>query len=624
MIRKQINPSVILHPIEANLKSLLLSRVKSPAYRVILAIANHNRKLLLLAFHGNLLSAVLEGTTFGALYMALRVLEEGSLDNVESLSWLTSYLTGWTQGQLFIGSILVAIIMQILRGSLSYGGLVASGYLQARIRGQMTEQVFRQIMSLSFPCASGYKVGDLTQYVQDSQEGVRIELEEWNQLLINGLITIAYIVVLVTISPMLSIVSLLLAGGLFGVQRYLLPQLKRNSQQVTQATVSVIEQIVESIQGLRLIHGFGRQREAITRINRATAQLVPFLEKQQLLSRLTLPLNNTLTVITISLLLIFGFIILDQQQAGIVPALFTFITALQRLSTRFGSFAGILNSLASNAGRMERLDNILQTANKEFARVGGKLFQKLSDRVCFNEVTLRYFPDQEPALQNVTFEMPRGSVTALVGESGAGKSSIADLLVGFYEPTQGSITVDSINLQDLSLESWRKHLGLVSQDSFMFNETILENIRYGQLQATEAEVREAAKAAQADQFIQLLPQGYYTVVGERGYRLSGGQRQRLALARAILKQPEILILDEATSALDSQSERLVQEALAVFQKDRTVLVVAHRLSTIVGADLILVLEQGQIVERGTHQQLLNQHKQYANYWQLQSQRVSLS
>ncbi|PNW41008.1 UNVERIFIED_CONTAM: hypothetical protein BEN50_14545 [Euhalothece sp. KZN 001] len=601
------------------MKRVVRSQVKSPAYRVILAIANYNRGLLLIAFNGNLLSAIFEGSTFGVIYVALRVLEEGSLANMNRLNWLEPFVGGWSQGQLFIGLISLAIVMQFLRSGLSYVGLVSSGYLKARVRAQMTEQVFRRIMSLSFPCASGYKVGDLTQYVQSAQGAVNTELEQWNRLFVNTFVIISYVAVLIAISPFLSVVAVILGVGLILVQRYLIPRIKANSREVTQATVSVIKQIVESIQGLRLIHSFGRQRETIGQVHQLTGALVPLIQKQERLIKVTQPLNQALTITTVGILLILGFIVLNNEEALLIPALFTFIAALNRLSAQLGAFAGIMNALANNSGNMDRLNEILITEDKEWSRVGGKVFEGLKEKIYFEEVTLRYFSDQAPALKNVDFVMPKGSVTALVGGSGAGKSSLADLLTGLYDPSEGRVLIDQIDLREYSLESWRKQMGVVSQDTFIFNQPIIENIRYGKPEATETEVIEAAKDAQAHEFIMALPQGYDTIVGERGYRLSGGQRQRLALARAILKQPEILILDEATSALDSQSEQLVQQALAMFQKDRTVLVVAHRLSTITGADQILVLEQGEIIERGTHQGLLNQGGRYADYWQLQAQ-----
>lgn len=611
-------PKKKLNPFEY-LKGFARSQIQSSAYRIILKIANYNRGVLLLAFNGNLLSAFLEGSTFGIIYLALQVLEKGSLANINQLNWLTSYLENLSQAQLFISLVVIAIIMQFLRSGLSYVGLVSAGYLNARVQAQMKEEVFRRIMSLSFPCASSYKIGDLTQYIGDSSSAVQTELNLWNQFLVNSLTVIAYVVVLVTISPKLSVVAIILGLGLVTVQRYLIPRIQQMSKEITQAGVKISKQIVETIQGLRLIHTFGRQRQAIGQVHQLLKQLVPLMEKQQRLTKVTGPLNQTLTITTVGILLILGFFILRNEQALVIPALFTFIAALNRLSGQLAGLAQVFNGFANNAGKMERLNEILTTEDKEWSRFGGQPFEGLAEKIEFDNVTLRYFSDQASALQKINFVMPRGSVTALVGSSGAGKSSIADLLTGLYDPSEGQITIDGVDLQAYSLESWRQRLGVVSQDTFVFNDPIIENIRYGKPEATEMEVMEAAKDAQAHEFITALPQGYQTVVGERGYRLSGGQRQRVALARAILKQPEVLILDEATSALDSYSEQLVQEALAMFQKDRTVLVVAHRLSTITGADQILVLEQGEIIEQGTHQELLSLGERYAQYWQLQAQ-----
>jgi ATP-binding cassette subfamily B protein/subfamily B ATP-binding cassette protein MsbA len=207
---------------------------------------------------------------------------------------------------------------------------------------------------------------------------------------------------------------------------------------------------------------------------------------------------------------------------------------------------------------------------------------------------------------------------ALVGSSGAGKSSIADLLGGLYNPTKGEILIDDTPLERLDLISWQQRLGVVSQDTFMFNASIADNISFGSANATRAQILVAAEKAQAAGFISDLPDGFDTLIGERGYRLSGGQRQRLSLARAILRDPELLVLDEATSALDTQSERLVQQAIDQFERQHTVLVIAHRLSTIVKADLICVLDKGRIVEQGNHQTLLNIDGIYASLWRQQS------
>jgi subfamily B ATP-binding cassette protein MsbA len=236
--------------------------------------------------------------------------------------------------------------------------------------------------------------------------------------------------------------------------------------------------------------------------------------------------------------------------------------------------------------------------------------------IAFQNVSFAY--DAEPVLQDVTFTARKGEVIALVGPSGAGKSTLADLIPRFYEPDSGRITIDGIDTRDITLGALRSLMGIVSQDTVLFNDTVASNIAYGAAgRFTQAQIESAAHAANADQFIRALPEGYDTLLGERGLRLSGGQRQRIAIARALLHDPPILILDEATSALDTESERLVQEALDRLLEGRTVFVIAHRLSTVAHANQILVLENGRVVERGTHQELLSSGGLYQRLYSMQ-------
>ena len=266
---------------------------------------------------------------------------------------------------------------------------------------------------------------------------------------------------------------------------------------------------------------------------------------------------------------------------------------------------------------VEDVISLLEIPEQQYIRSGNIHCHGLKRSLTFKSVGFRYNPEDKPALNDISFSIPKGKTTAIVGPSGAGKSTLIGLICRFYDVTEGEIYVDDYPLRDLDLASFRSHIAIVSQDVYVFNTTVRENIAYGRLDATDAEIINAAKQANADEFIRKLPEGYDTILGDRGIRLSGGQRQRIALARAIVRDPQIFILDEATNALDSVSENLIQEAINTFGQNRTVIIIAHRLSTIEQADKILVLQEGRVVEQGNFQQLLQLNGLFSHLYHLQ-------
>ncbi len=296
----------------------------------------------------------------------------------------------------------------------------------------------------------------------------------------------------------------------------------------------------------------------------------------------------------------------------------TFLILAYRASTRMQIAFTYAGSMTLHLGPILRLNEILNDEGKEFFPLAGQPFHTLQRGLEFRSVCLKYGQDQKSSVSNLSFKIPKGAITAIVGPSGAGKSSVLDMIIRLYEPTSGEILIDGEPISKFEMSSWRASLGVVSQDSCIFNDSVEENIRFGVDHAAEEEIIEAAKLSGAHGFIMKLEQGYETKLGERGYKLSGGEIQRISLARALLKNPQILILDEATSSLDRATEREIQNSLELYSRNRTVIVIAHRLSTITMADQIIFIENGTIVESGTHSKLIESNGKYAHLWHLQS------
>ena len=596
-----------------------------PASRLIRQTARKEWKVLSLGMICNFLQAAAEGATLGVVFLAVDLLSKPAGQTIEwsskgflaSLPQVTAGLNAMPRNQLFLFILGLAVLLKLLQSVAMYLGSLAMGYYSARTSSRLMAMIHSHILGFSFACASRYRVGDLLYVAGAGPGAVMNEINIVSNIALTILMMLTYLVVLLSLSPWLLVAALVMGGLLSLVQQQLLPRIRTRSFIGTELERNLSSRITENIQGLRLLHTSGELDEADQGVYGRTGDLELNKRAATRLNSVTGPVNTFLPILMIAGIAGLSLLLFGSRNSGVLPSLVTFVVALQRLNNTFGTIATSLGSLNANAAPLDLLNKLLEPADKQFRRRGGLKFKSIQQAISLRNVTLQYSPELQPALRNLNLDIPRGSTVALVGSSGAGKSSIADLLVGLYDATEGQFLIDGTPLTDFDLISWQQHLGVVSQDTFLFNATIAENISHGSPHATRAQIVEAATKAQAAGFISDLPDGYDTLIGERGYILSGGQRQRLSLARAILRDPELLILDEATSALDTQSERLVQQAIDQFERQHTVLVIAHRLSTIVKADLICVLDKGQIVEQGNHQELLEKQGIYAGLWRQQ-------
>ncbi|KEF42980.1 MAG: multidrug ABC transporter ATPase [Cyanobium sp. CACIAM 14] len=624
----------LLHRIARRLPSGFLSPLtdQKPAARLIRHSIKKYWRLLALNLGTSLMASLSEGATLGVIFLAVSLIstpEHSEWSNLAILgtlrhfpllhSWITTTLsTQEGRNTIFILLLGTAVGLQALMAATGYLNSISTAVMGARLGAEITARLNDRVLSLSFPCASRYRIGDLLNYVGSGGGTVSQEIGLTSAMVMNGLQLLIYLAILVAISPWLLLVAFGMAGVMQIVQKALLPRIRSNAHLQQAIGVELSSQQTEQIQGLRLLHSTGQLQRSKQRLLGLLRESQYLSIRQSKLTNIVQPISNMLPIISIALIAALSLVLLRDRSTGILPSLVTFIIALQRLNQRVGTLTGLAAGYAANAAQVNRLNEILRDDDKEFVRTGGVPFTGLKDSIVLDDVSLRYSPELPEALSGIHLTIARGQTVALVGSSGAGKSSIADLLVGLYDPTEGRILIDGVDLRAIDLPSWQQRLGVVSQDTFLFNASIASNISFGVQDATMEEIMAAASKAQAAGFIRDLPDGYDTRIGERGYRLSGGQRQRISLARAILRNPDLLILDEATSALDSQSERLVQQAIEQFERQHTVLVIAHRLSTIVNADLICVLSEGRIIERGRHHELLSLDGAYAKLWNEQS------
>ncbi|GAB4021729.1 ABC transporter ATP-binding protein [Spirosoma koreense] len=500
----------------------------------------------------------------------------------------------------------VVIVCSVLVSNLfKYLSIRQLESFKARMVARLREAVFHRAIDLHLGFFSNERKGNLisriTTDVQEVENSIANTLSAASK---EVFLLIGYIIALLSISVKLTLFAIVVIPISGGFIATLVRRMKRDAQEGQQRLSGLVSLLDETFGGMRVVKGFVAEGFILDKFRRENEGYRSAIRSLANRRELASPFSEVMGVAVVAGILLYGGSLVLSGQSDLTAAQFIAYIAIFSQVTRpakdiSNAFSASQRGLASGERVLELIDT--QPAIQD--KPGAVTLKPFQDKISVQRVSFAYTTDT-PVLRDISFDLPKGKTIALVGSSGGGKSTIADLIPRFYDPTAGQILIDGVDLRDGTTASLREQMGIVTQESILFNDTIFNNIAFGST-ASEADVMEAARIANAHDFIEAQPDGYQTLIGDRGGKLSGGQRQRISIARAILKNPPILILDEATSALDTESEKLVQEALTRLMANRTTLVIAHRLSTIQHADEILVVNQGRIVERGRHNELLS-------------------
>jgi len=596
------------------------------------------KKYVFLTIFLNLLSTVFSLFSFLAIVPVLKILFgiESSVTQYITWNWSDSFRTifnalknniSWyienfiaTHGPqtalLLIGIFL--IVMTLLKTGSAYFSSYFVIPIRTGVLRDLRNQLYNKVLSLPIGYYTEEKKGDLmSRMTSDVSEVENSIINSLNFIFKNPITILVYLIVLFAMSWQLTIFVLILlpfSGFLIGK---IGSKLKKSSREGQAQHGEFLSQVEETLGGLRIVKAFNAEKKMQNRFYNLSETLRRTFNRIFRRQELAHPMSEFLGTVVIAILLWFGGMLILRNNSSITAAVFIYylvifysiINPAKDISK--GSYA-IQKGMAS----LERIDKILMTENPIIDPATPEKLNDFSEKIEYKNVSFKY--ENEWVLKDVNICVPKGKTLALVGQSGSGKSTLVDLLPRFYDVQQGGVFIDGINIKNFKMSDLRSKMGNVNQEAILFNDTFFNNIAFGVENATLEQVVEAAKIANAHDFIIATENGYDSTIGDRGSKLSGGQRQRISIARAILKNPPILILDEATSALDTESEKLVQQALENLMKNRTTLVVAHRLSTIKRADEICVVHEGKIVERGTHEKLIARGGYYKKLCDMQS------
>lgn len=558
-----------------------------------------------------LLSAALEGA---GLYLFIPLMQSlGASGGDDVLSRLFRRVLEPVPPHLWTVVIVVGLCLSIIaKNVVNFVGGYVARLVDGKVAHRLRTRVFEQAMNACVDYLPGARLTDVIATLTNNTWKVSNALSLVYRLIICACAFAVFLVLLVVISPRLAAVALVMLVAGAAVVHLATRRAQAAGREVVEENRRFGLRMWESMGALQLIRSFGRESYELERFKAVSDRIRRRILTLDLLWAVPGPVSEVFGALLIGVLIVVG----ASGGAGLAP-LAAFLAVLYRLQGPTREFMQCKVALDGLDGAIVDVDSFLESTRAPFILSGSTPAPSVGRGITFRNVSFAYGDEEPPALRDASFTLPAGRTTAIVGRSGAGKSTLMSLLLRFRDPTAGEITVDGVPLRDLDLVSWRGRISLMAQEAQLFNDTAEANIAYGDLDAGPEAIRQAARVAGADEFLETLPLGYATELGDRGARLSGGQRQRIALARTILRDPEILLLDEPTNALDVETEQAFQAALNTFSRGRTVVVIAHRLSTVRHADQVIVLEGGRVVESGTPAELLARPGHFARIHGLQ-------
>jgi ATP-binding cassette, subfamily B, bacterial MsbA len=509
------------------------------------------------------------------------------------------------------------VFFVLLSNVFRYIERIAASRLKVDVVKNMRMQLFDRVSAMHIGFFNDQRKGDLiSRFTNDIAEVEGAVVNGLKSVFKEPITLIVFMIILFTISVKLTLFTMVILPITGGIISEIIRRLKKKAKMSQEAMGRIVNILDETFSGMRVVSAFNARNFLLRKIDKETSYHRKVNLSISRKNELASPISEFLGVVVVAVILYYGGVMVLGGGNQLEPSVFLgFLTIYANMIQPAKNFSNGITSLQKGTIAAERIFRVTDLVPAIRNKPDAVPLQQFSDSIEFRNVNFAY--DKEHVLQNINLTIKKGKTVALVGPSGGGKSTLADLIPRFYDPASGEVLIDGIAITDYEIESLRKQIGVVTQESILFNDTIFNNIAFGMDHAQLEDVVRAAEIANAHDFIAQTPDGYHTLIGERGSKLSGGQRQRISIARAVLKNPPILILDEATSALDSESEKLVQDALYNLMKNRTSVVIAHRLSTIQHADEILVIQNGEIVERGKHDALITTNGLYRKLNEIQ-------